>query len=76
MCVLALYKVGYYWTRTLSSGGKSSQYIEYKASSTNYVRAIDTKDGTWDCGHSVRLVKPAPGYTDSRSIVNQSTTND
>lgn len=70
------YKVGYYWTSTMLTGAKSSYYIEYKASSTSYVRAIDTKDGTWDCGHSVRLVKPAPGYTDSRSIVNQSTTND
>ena len=28
-------------------------------------------DNEWWRGYSVRLVKPAPGYTDSRSIVNQ-----
>ena len=33
-------------------------------------------DNEWWRGYSVRLVKPAPGYTDSRSIVNQPSSND
>ena len=68
------YKVGYYWANKMNTGGRTSKYIEYKASVSNYVRVVDTKDGTWDCGMSVRLVKPAPGFTDSRSIVNQPST--
>jgi hypothetical protein len=58
------YLTGYYWTATPISGSPSeAYYMQYNYSATQYVANNTTEDGVIYYGNSVRLVKPAPGYT-------------
>ena len=58
------YLMGYYWTSTPDFPGKEASCVVYQANVNNYVRggwSVPENDMSW--GHSVRLAKPAPGYT-------------
>jgi len=60
------YQVGYYWTSTYAgslSDGPEAYYMQYNYNASQYVANSTTSDGVLYYGNSVRLVKPAPGYT-------------
>lgn len=58
------YQTGYYWTATyIPASPDEAYYMQYNYSATQYVANNTTKDGKIYFANSVRLVKPAPGYT-------------
>lgn len=57
------YYLGCYWTSTSDYPSAENNYIQYQANVNNYVRRISAPTGKWYIGQSVRLAKPAPGYT-------------
>jgi hypothetical protein len=58
------YKVGHYWTATYIPGSPDEAwYMQYKYVAGNYAANNNSSDGKIYFGNSVRLVKPAPGYT-------------
>lgn len=58
------YNVGYYWTATdVASTPVEATYMQYNYHATQYVANNTTADAVIYFGNSVRLVKPAPGYT-------------
>ncbi len=56
------YNLGQYWTAT-PVGGTEAYYMQYNYIANNYAANNTTADGAVFYGNSVRLVKPAPGYT-------------
>ena len=56
------YNLGQYWTAT-PVGGEEAYYMQYNYIANNYAANNTTADGVVFYGNSVRLVKPAPGYT-------------
>lgn len=56
------YNLGQYWTAT-PVGGTEAYYMQYNYIANNYAANNTTADGVVFYGNSVRLVKPAPGYT-------------
>ena len=56
------YQDGYYWTSTIQASGES-KYMYYQFNANNYLFETETEESWWHYGQSVRLVKPAPGYT-------------
>lgn len=56
------YNDGYYWTSSYDAVGESS-YMYYQFNANNYLFGVSTNESQWHFGQSVRLVKPAPGYT-------------
>ncbi len=58
------YNLGQYWTATPISGSPDeAYYMQYNYIANNYAANNTTVDGLIHFGNSVRLVKPAPGYT-------------
>ena len=57
------YYLGCYWTCTSDYATKENKFVQYQANTENYVRSISDVNGLWYIGQSVRLAKPAPGYT-------------
>ena len=58
------YKVGHYWTATYISGSPDEAwYMQYNYVAGNYAANNNSSEGKIYFGNSVRLVKPAPGYT-------------
>jgi len=58
------YNVGHYWTATYIPGSPDEAwYMQYKYEAGNYAANNNSSDGKIYFGNSVRLVKPAPGYT-------------
>ena len=57
------YNDGYYWTKPTSTYAGESDYMYYQFHATNYLFNANTRESEWHYGQSVRLVKPAPGYT-------------
>ena len=56
------YNLGQYWTAT-PVAGTEAYYMQYNYIANNYAANNTTADGAVFYGNSVRLVKPAPGYT-------------
>lgn len=82
--VMDAYEAGQYWSSTMRSGYGESGFLAFEYRRYIWVLksyGIDYNNGALDAGYdqywwymrSVRLVKPAPGYTDpdGRSTVNQ-----
>lgn len=59
------YLVGYYWSSTIDLNNLDAKYVNYQLTTSSYtfVRTVSSSDGSIHYGMSVRLVKPAPGYT-------------
>ena len=58
------YNVGQYWTASdIASSPVEATYMQYNYHATQYVANNTTADAVIYFGNSVRLVKPAPGYT-------------
>ena len=82
--IFSTFEEGQYWTSSKKSGAfNESGYLSFKYpyatwfistaqgnAYTNGTGSVADYDNQWWRMRSVRLVKPAPGYTDSRSIVN------
>ncbi|MBQ6069094.1 MAG: hypothetical protein IJK84_06290 [Bacteroidales bacterium] len=56
------YKVGYYWTNLRAGGSSEAKYMQYSFYSDRYAATLSSADAQTHFGHSVRLVKSAPGY--------------
>ena len=61
------YHVGHYWTATSDYETKENRARVYQANVSNYEQSVSEQLGEWFVGKSVRLAKPAPGYTYSQA---------
>ncbi len=58
------YNLGQYWSSTMiSDNDYEAYYMQYNFIANNYAANNTTVNGLIHYGNSVRLVKPAPGYT-------------